>query len=238
MNGTHSTFTACVGTYINELLLALHKSRNTRVSLMLTGGRSASSLYQYCSGLFNHSKISYYFGDERCVQSDHSESNYCMAINTLFPNGMPDNCQIEKIRGDSVDYDAEADRYAKLLPAKLDILLLSVGPDGHIASLFPRSSSLNENVKKVLSVRGSKLPVERVTITPKVIEEAKNIIVMATGEEKGCVLAAALNNAEDTQELPVRLTIGSTWILDESASQGFNSSLNQYEYRNTSVIHC
>lgn len=75
-------------------------------SVMLTGGRSAARIYRECSPLLAESgcKIDFYFGDERCVPSDHKESNYRLAVNSLFASGSPiGNCKLYKITGDAED---------------------------------------------------------------------------------------------------------------------------------------
>ena len=71
-----------------------------------------------------------------------------------------------------------------MLPESIDILLLSVGSDGHIASLFPQSNALNEKTKSVVPFVGSKPPPERLTITTSVIQPAKSTFLFAQGKEK------------------------------------------------------
>jgi 6-phosphogluconolactonase len=197
-------------------------------SMLLTGGRVAESLYRswYVSSPWDHRNMEYYFGDERCVSSDSPYSNYAMVVNSLFPEGIHQNTSIYKINGDADDLLDETSRYEKLLPTEIDILLLSVGEDGHIASLFPESNALYESDSSVVSIIAPKPPQCRFTITPKVINSAKNIFVFASGAEKGGVLAKALDVPKNINELPVRLTIGTTWILDENAYNAFNDAIN------------
>jgi len=206
-----------------EKSLANSSSKN---SLCLTGGRTAAAIYsnKKIQKILSEKIITdYYFGDDRCVPPDHPESNYQLARTTLFESGVPDGTKLHRMQGELSDLDAEADRYANLLPDWLDLLLLSVGEDGHIASLFPSHLALRENKKKILVVRDApKFPPKRLTITPVVVRNAKNTIVMATGAQKGRVLAEALKNPENISELPVRLTIGATWVLDDCAVSAFN----------------
>ena len=77
------------------------------------------------------------FGDERCVPPDHDESNYGMAMQTLFSHGVPIECSVFRMEADAIDIEAAEQRYADLLPDSIDVILLGVGEDGHIASLFP-----------------------------------------------------------------------------------------------------
>ena len=115
-------------------------SEKGKCSLMLTGGRSAARLYKAWRDLPAFQQmtgVSFYFGDERCVPPDHAESNYGMAMQTLFPNGVPTGCAVFRMEADATDQEEAALRYADLLPDLIDVLLLGVGEDGHIASLFP-----------------------------------------------------------------------------------------------------
>jgi len=120
--------------------------------MMLTGGYTAKQLYQHwaVSKPWNHSKIVYFFGDKRCVPPDHQDSNYGMVKRSLFPKGTPIGCKVIRMEGELSEREAPARNYEQMLPESIDILLLSVGSDGHIASLFPRSNALNEKTKSVV----------------------------------------------------------------------------------------
>ena len=195
--------------------------------MILTGGRSAEMV---CRALSVNSVLEdfpttkFYIGDERCLPLNHKESNSRMVIDTLFGGDASD--KFEPIYGDSNNTKEEAVRYSEQLPDNVDLLLLSVGEDGHIASLFPYSELFDSNEKIEIVNNAPKPPTNRITITPKVIQAAKEVIVMAAGKEKGEVLAEALINPKETQELPVRLTVGRTWLLDEQASIAFQESVH------------
>ena len=86
-------------------------SEKGKCSLMLTGGRSAARLYKAWRDLPAFQQMtgeSFYFGDERCVPSDHAESNYVMAIQTLFPHGVPAGCAVFRMEADTADQKAGA----------------------------------------------------------------------------------------------------------------------------------
>jgi len=196
---------------------AVDRSRSG--SMMLTGGRTAKMLYCFWAEnhLLYYDNIRYYFGDERCVPPDDVESNYGMSM-SAFLHGVPDGCIIERLIGEADHCGLEAERYASLLPSSVDILLLSVGEDGHIASLFPGSDALMETTKAVIPVTSPKFPYERFTITPKVIQSARSIFLFATGESKGMVLANALCQQKEHMLYPVLLAAGGSWIVDEQAA--------------------
>lgn len=187
--------------------------------VMLTGGKTAERLYEHCSktSVLPLKGVRFMFGDERCVPLDHSESNYALVMKTLLAKGVPSGCSILRMEAENPDREAAAKAYEKLIPEKIDVLLLGMGEDGHIASLFPHSSVLQENKRKVVPVTGPKPTPERMTITPGVIACAGSIFVLATGAEKGKVLNEALQSAEDFLSLPIRLALGGTWLLDNEA---------------------
>ena len=190
---------------------------NGNCSVMLTGGHNAARLYKAWSILpaFHLlSGVSFYFGDERCVPPDHSESNYGMAMRTLFQYGVPVGCSVFCMDANAINKDEEAQRYDNLLPHSIDVLLLGVGSDGHIASLFPNSDGLQERQRGVIPITGSFEPFERMTITPQVLKKVQSCFVLASGAMKVTILSEALSNPNDIASMPVRLVLDSTWLMD------------------------
>jgi len=188
-----------------------------RCSVMLTGGRSAEQLYTAWRDLSDFKKLSgvvFFFGDERCVSSDSVDSNYGMAMRTLFSQGVPAGCSVCRMEAEHPDRDAAALQYEKILPDKLDVVLFGVGDDGHIASLFPFSPALHENNRRVLPVLATKRPYARLTITPAVIAQSRSIFVLAPGVIKGAALKAALLSPNEIDGFPSRLVLNATWLLD------------------------
>lgn len=196
---------------------------NQECSVILTGGSTAVRLYRHwsVSNFPDGQGVQFFLGDERCVPANDAESNYGMVMRTLFPEGLPSGCTLVPMEADDHDRDAAARRYEQRLPERIDILLLGMGSDGHIASLFPGSPAL-ESDRSVVPVIGSKNPRERLTVTPRVIRRARSVFLLATGAEKGQVLKLALQAPEDIAALPVRLTLGRTWLLDCEARAQLN----------------
>jgi 6-phosphogluconolactonase len=192
-------------------------SSNPSSSIMLTGGRSIVSFYsKWSQTLANYgSKISFYFGDERCVPKYSIESNFSTVKKYLFGDNIGSGLgQVYRIRAESENIEAESNRYSLLLPDSVDILLLSMGEDGHIASLFPHSPALSETERKVVPVIGPITPFRRLTITPPVIQSAKKVYVLAIGDEKRRKYEEALFDPEDISSIPARLVLDRTWIFD------------------------
>jgi 6-phosphogluconolactonase len=148
-----------------------------------------------------------------------------MTMQSLFGAGLPDQCQLFRMEGESSNVSEAARRYQKVLPERIDVLLLSVGEDGHIASLFPNHPALFELSRKVLAVVGPHPPYERLTITPRVIVSSQTVFVFVRGRRKGAVLAEALKDPVDVSSLPVRMTIDGTWIMDHEAVLGLKAAM-------------
>jgi 6-phosphogluconolactonase len=204
---------------INSVLL-----ERGQCSVMLTGGRSAERLYMAWAAhpVFQQLiGVQFYFGDERCVPPNHLESNYGMAMRTLFNQGVPVGCSVFRMEADDSDREAAALRYDEILPDKVDVLLLGVGEDGHIASLFPGDEALQEVSRRVMPVTGPKPPYERLTIASPVIVQAKSIFVLATGEAKAQILDKALQAVGDFVTLPARLVLNATWMLDSATLEAY-----------------
>lgn len=191
-------------------------------SVMLTGGRSAQRLYEAWADISSFRQMKgarFYFADERCVPPDHAESNFGMAMRTLFRRGVPEGCAVLRMKAENVDREAAAQFYGEELPAEIDVLILSMGEDGHIASLFPGASALSEYHRRVAAITGPKPPYHRITITRPVITEAKSIYLLALGRKKGRVLRRALTSSVDIPSLPVQLTLKGNWLLDNDAAE-------------------
>lgn len=187
-------------------------------SLMLTGGRGAKALYEEWNKLAkpsdNQIGVHVYLTDERCVPLDHKDSNFGMLSKSLHLDGKLTNLLIHPMEASSEDWNSVAERYAEILPDSIDILILSVGEDGHIASLFPYSPALHQCNKRVISVFGAKAPYYRLSVTSQVISCAKKVFVLAFGEEKRRIYQEALKNPRDIDAIPARLVLDRTWIFD------------------------
>jgi 6-phosphogluconolactonase len=189
----------------------------------LAGGTSPLALYRHLAARHRVDplRLRFFHGDERCVPPDHADSNHRAAREALLvPLGVP--CENEfAMDGADADRERAARRYAALLPERLDILLLGLGPDGHTASLFPGDrAALGERERRVVHVVGSKPPPHRLTITPPVIASARRVLVLASGAGKSEAVARALAPGVDPVETPIALAAERTWLVDEAAASG------------------
>ncbi len=198
-------------------------------SLGLAGGSTPRSIYEKLRLLpdaegLPWEEIDFYFGDERCVPPDDDESNYRMARETLLSHPRCTEGRVHRMEAERQDREEAAAVYARLLPDPLDLLLLGMGADGHTVSLFPGSPALEERQKRVVAIRGPKPPPWRLTITPPVIQSARAVLVLVSGQSKAAALARALEGPLDAAGVPVQLARHGTWIVDRAAASELKKS--------------
>jgi 6-phosphogluconolactonase len=188
-------------------------------TIALAGGSTPRAVYQELgrADTLPWDQIDWYFGDERGVPMDHPESNYHMVLETLFQHHIEALGRTYRMPADAHDIEAAADNYGRRFPEPVDILLLGLGTDGHTASLFPGSPALDIDDRRVVPSRSPKAPHQRLTITPPVIENARTIVMLATGVEKAPMVARALGGALDVKTGPAQLARQATWIVDQAA---------------------
>lgn len=224
----HAAFVDAAAGRIAATLARVVRDRG-RCSVALAGGATPRPVYACLVrpplvGQVCWEQVDLYFTDERCVPPDDPGSNYRMVAETLL-SGVPDlAARTHPMQGERRDRDAAAADYARLLPARLDLMLLGVGPDGHTASLFPQSPALDERVRRVVPVRGPTPPALRLTITPPVIAAAETIVVLVSGAEKAPAVARALAGPYQPREVPSQLALHGDWVMDAAAAAAWRSS--------------
>lgn len=193
--------------------------------LGLTGGRSPRAIHEEVvaqAGGLPWNRVQFTFGDERCVPPDHEESNFRLAYESLIvPAKIPEG-NVFRMRGE-IDPEAAAQEYeAKLaaLAARLnesrythDLLLLGLGEDGHVASLFPGSAALEEQTHNVLPVIGPKPPPQRLTMTLPLINTARQILFLVPDPAKRPLVEAVINGDTRYPATRVRALEQVTWLL-------------------------
>jgi 6-phosphogluconolactonase len=186
----------------------------------LAGGRTPEPVYRALAATsgVDWKRVDVFFSDERAVPPDHAESNYRMVRLALLSRVAIPAGQVHRMEAERPDREAAAREYERALPPRLDVLVLGMGPDGHTASLFPGSAALDERRRLVVPVVGAKPPAERLTITPPVIEAARKVAVIATGEEKAAMVARAIEGPLAPNAVPVQLARRGVWFLDRAAA--------------------
>jgi 6-phosphogluconolactonase len=139
-----------------------------------------------------------WFSDERCVSPEDERSNYRMVRESLLePLGKSGELPtVHRMRGELGPQDGAEDYERSLRDAgspRFDLVLLGIGPDGHLASMFPDQESLSERSRLAVGVEQAGLEpyVSRVTLTFPALVNARQIVFLATGESKAEAVAAA-----------------------------------------------
>ncbi len=216
-----------------EIARTLEEVRAQRgvAHLALTGGGAPKRAYELLAReLPSFADVQVWFGDERCVPPDDAESNYLLAATALLdPAGIPAD-QIHRMEGELGPTEG-AERYARALrehaPSDgpdampvLDLIVLGIGPDGHVASLFPGAPTLDADERELcLGVTDSpKPPPQRITLSLGVLLAARRCMVLATGAGKADAISAML--AEPSRHVPASLLARDrlTVIVDDAAS--------------------
>ncbi len=204
---------------VASLLRDAIRARNA-ASLALAGGTTPRAMHEVLATLpdVDWTRVSIYFGDERCVPPDHADSNYLMARESLLARVAIPPENVHRMPGELSDRDAAARAYAALLPPAIDVIVLGIGEDGHTASLFPGSPALAERERLVLPVIGPKPPPERLTLTPPALERGRQLLMLASGAGKAEAVARALEGALDPSTTPAQLARNGSWLLDPAAA--------------------
>lgn len=192
-------------------------------TIALSGGSTPRPVYERLAepphrSALPWSKVEIYFGDERCVPPTDIASNYRMAHKALLSRVSIPESQVFRIEAERSDRADAAREYAALMPAHLDLLILGIGGDGHTASLFPGSPLLDEKTLRVAAAQSPKAPPWRLTITPRVIGEARVTVVLAQGKSKADVVAGALLGPHRPHHFPIQIAKRATWIVDPAAA--------------------
>ena len=197
-------------------------------SMAVPGGSAAEVLLPALnSASVDWSKVSVFWVDERMVSPDDADSNFRLAKMVWLDEVPIPAEQIHRMQGETAQPGEAAAAYTRVLrqklgePATFDLVLLGVGPDGHVASLFPGHRLLRAWDRDVAVISDApKPPPRRMTLTLRAITAARKIVVYATGAAKAEAILDALRN-EDS-ELPVALaTLGDaavTFLLDAEAA--------------------
>jgi 6-phosphogluconolactonase len=192
-----------------------------RFRLVLSGGEQLRALYRRLADEY-HDRIQWpqatvFFTDERCVPAHNAESNYAMAAGALLSHVPIAKRNEHRLTGELNAADA-ARTYERELrkecpsaddPA-FDILLLNVGEDGSVASLFPGSPSLEEHDRWVLPVRApaTETTAERITLTLPILNRAREVILIAAGAARAAIARAVLDRDPAALQLPAAMVRG------------------------------
>lgn len=201
------------------------------VQLCLTGGRIANRVYReltdgQATSRVDWRRVEFWWGDERYVPTDDPDRNAGQTLSILASRIPLDPAKVHPMPASdgSADLAQAAVEYASELgDTVFDICLLGVGPDGHVASLFPGHPTFDKHTARVVGVEDSpKPPPERITVTLPVINASTEVWLIVSGAEKADAVARAL--AGDPS-LPATLAKGAertVWCIDEEAASALS----------------
>lgn len=218
-----------------ELLKEVLTEKET-VTIALSGGSTPKSLFDYWAALpegeIDWKRVKFFWGDERCVPPTDEESNYRMTKEHLFDRITLPEENIFRMHGEN-DPSEEALRYDLLLQRELesensiptfDIVMLGMGDDGHTASIFPHQMELWENEANCVTATHPLSGQQRVSLTGRVINNARNVAFLVTGSNKADKVKEIVSNPELAEKkypaARVQPESGNLyWFIDRQAAQ-------------------
>ncbi|MYT27975.1 6-phosphogluconolactonase [Streptomyces sp. MspMP-M5] len=218
-------------------------------SVVLTGGRNGNGLLAALAeaparDAVDWSRLDLWWGDERFLPDGDPERNHTQARAALLDSVPLDPARVHPMAPSDGPYGHDADAAAEAYAAELaaatgpehyqsaadaagatvpafDVLLLGVGPDTHVASLFPELPAVREQERTVVGVHGApKPPPTRISLTLPAIRAAREVWLLAAGEDKANAAAIALSGAGEVQApaAGARGRSRTLWLLDEAAA--------------------
>lgn len=191
--------------------------------LCITGGSTPKAAYErVATERDDWSGVDFWFTDERCVPPEHEHSNFRMADEALL--GRATGAMVHRMKGELGPAEGAADHAREYEAAgrpAFDLILLGLGPDAHICSLFPGADALGERERPVVGVEtpGMAPLVSRITFTLPVVNSARQIVFLVTGENKADAVGRAFSGRRDPTA-PASLVEGEvTVLLDEGAAR-------------------
>jgi 6-phosphogluconolactonase len=197
--------------------------------LVLSGGGTPGPVYkrlaeQDLAHQIDWTKVFIRFGDDRCVPPGNSLSNYKMARDTLLDRVPIPPGNIARIQGE-LDPQRAADIYAtEIGDREQDMVILGMGEDGHVASLFPHTPGLDgDSLPSVIVTQSPVPPVRRVSVTLGVINAARSVIFLIAGKKKAGILARVFKERQqDYSDLPAAMVRPGNgpliWLIDRAAA--------------------
>jgi len=224
-----------------------------RADWATTGGSASPGIYRRLAAAplrddLPWRDIHVWWGDDRFVRRNDPLSNVLAADRELLRDGatmpesnvhpIPVDAAIDAGRNTAWAADAyERELHDADLPLRdgwpvLDLILIGIGPDGHLLSVFPGSSALDEAAAWVLPIPAPthvEPHVARVTLNPRLLDVAGHVLVVAWGESKAPTMRDVLGAERDPRRLPAQLARrpGATWLLDEAAAAELPAELRR-----------
>jgi len=231
----HDTSETLATAVAGELLARLEDAQSAghEPQIALTGGTIAEAVHSEVARLSAASEVDWsrvvvWWGDERFVAPDSPDRNAGEARAAFLSSLGVDPAKIHEMpsTADAPDVDAGAVAYSDAVrmfgSGEFDVTMLGVGPDGHIASLFPGFPQLDVDDRIAVGVTDSpKPPPERISLTFDALNRSKSVWFLVSGDQKAPAVARALAEGTDRHDCPAAGVTGSEetiWFLDRAAA--------------------
>lgn len=209
-------------------------------TIALSGGSTPKNLFSVISENYsdkiNWDKIKIFWGDERSVDPNNEQSNYNMTYNYLLKYiDIPEE-NIFRIHGEA-NPEEEAKRYSKIIENELkvingipsfDLVMLGLGEDGHTASIFPDQLNQFFSDSYCVVTFHPESKQKRISITGKIINNAKEVVFLVTGKSKSIKIYEIINDKENAKNYPayfVKPVSGKLmWLVDDEAASMIDKS--------------
>jgi 6-phosphogluconolactonase len=207
---------------------------NNKFSMVLSGGSTPKGIYQCMASpsfrnKFRWEKMHIFFGDERWVPPEDPRSNYRMVTEALLSKVKVPGENIHPIQTRDCNLQTSALLYERSISdffqlkrvefPVFDLVLLGVGQDGHTASLFPGNPSLLEKDRLAISTSQTGIPEKRVTLTIPVINHAREIFFLVSGQDKADIVAKIMENKNAFPANEIKPSKGNIcWFLDKASA--------------------
>jgi len=197
--------------------------------IVLTGGTIAAAAYQRIEAdSADWADVDFWFGDERFVPEGHADRNDQQAREAFLDR--VGATRVHSVAGNDCSLSAAevADQYAATFPDEpFDVVLLGMGPDGHVASLFPHHAALDEAGRACVELFDApKPPPVRISMTFPALNRTESVWFLVSGDEKADAVSRALADEGTIDETPARGVRGrqeTVWLLDEAAATAVRS---------------
>jgi 6-phosphogluconolactonase len=210
-------------------------AKSGRYMLALSGGHTPKPIFR-CLAMstlnsqLDWSRVHIFWTDERCVSPDHPDSNYGAASKELLKH-VPAK-HVFRMQGELSEPKQAALEYEKTLMQefgikdgeipRFDLILLGLGEDGHVASLFPGSSVLDESKRLTVAPYVPQLKSHRITLTIPVLNHARCCLFVVSGQSKCRIFKQVRDRDNQDIMLPAHAVKGRiTWLVD-NATAGLN----------------
>ena len=224
--------------------LASQASENRGIfTVSLAGGSTPGQMYEILASaphlaMVDWTRVFVFWGDERCVPPDHSDSNYRKAKEALLdqvpipadhiyriPAELPPEQAAEVYEESLLQFFSSLPDEEQRQQARFDLVLLGMGDDGHTASLFPGTPAIHEHTRWVRAQYIDKMAAWRITLTPAILNRARHIILLVSGQAKSYTLPRVLYGTYQPERYPAQVIKPPEgeleWLVDEAAAAQF-----------------